>query len=374
MEKIQRTKFFVEKILSQIGIKINGQSVFDPQIQNEKTYQRIFNDGSLGLGEAFMDGWWDCEQLDEMMARVLRHRLDRNIHLTKMELFYLIINSLFNLQTMRRAFIVGKKHYDISNELYAAMLDKNMIYSCAYWKDADNLEQAQINKLDLICRKLYLKPGMSLLDIGCGWGGLAKFAAENYGVSVVGITISKEQYELAKERCKNLPVEIRWQDYRELNQSFDRIVSVGMFEHVGYKNYPSYMKVVQQCLKDDGLFLLHTIGKDYTTRVGDPWITKYIFPNSILPSLKQIAKASEKIFVMEDWHNFSADYDKTLMAWYSNFNNHWHELKNKFDDRFYRMWKYYLLSCAGAFRARSIQLWQIVFSKNGKFGGYLSIR
>lgn len=254
------------------------------------------------------------------------------------------------------------------------MLDKQMSYSCGYWKDADNLDDAQVAKMDLICRKLHLKPGMKLLDIGCGWGSMVKFAAENYGVEVVGITISREQASYAQDSCNELPVDIRLEDYRSLNEPFDRILSIGMFEHVGYKNYDTFMKICRRSLKDDGIMLLHTIGGNQTTTNGDPWILKYIFPNSMLPSCKQICKAVEERFVMEDWHNFGADYDRTLMAWVNNFDRHRSEIERDYSERFYRMWKYYLLSFAGAFRARKLQLWQIVLTPAGLPGGYSAPR
>jgi cyclopropane-fatty-acyl-phospholipid synthase len=269
---------------------------------------------------------------------------------------------------------VGEKHYDIGNQLFIKMLDKRMAYSCGYWKHAHNLNEAQEAKMELICQKIGLKPGMKVLDIGCGWGSFAKYAAEKYAVEVVGITISKNQLELAQNLCQGLPITLRLQDYRNLNESFDRIVSIGQMEHVGYKNYKTYFDVVHKCLADDGIFLLHTIGSNKPVHKADPWFEKYIFPNGMLPAISQLSSAFENKFIMEDWHNFGIYYDKTLMAWYENFNTHWDEIKQDYDDRFYRMWKYYLLACAGAFRARSIQLWQIVFSKNGIPGGYHSIR
>jgi len=281
---------------------------------------------------------------------------------------------MVNLQTPSRAFKVGEQHYDVGNDLYAAMLDKRLVYTCGYWKAAQTLDEAQEAKLDLVCRKLGLKAGQRVLDIGCGWGSFAKFAAEKYGVHVVGVTISKEQIALGQKLCEGLPVELRFQDYRDVNEQFDHIVSLGMFEHVGIKNYRTYMEVAARCLKDDGLLLLHTIGNNTSNTAGDAWISKYIFPNSILPSAAQITKAYEDIFVMEDWHNFGAYYDLTLMAWFQNIDRAWPQLKDKYNDRFYRMWKYYLLSCAGSFRARRIQLWQIVLSKKGVPGGYQPIR
>lgn len=197
-----------------------------------------------------------------------------------------------------------------------------------------------------------------------------KFAAENYGVSCVGVTISKEQAQVGAQRCQHLPVEFRLQDYRILDEKFDRIASVGMFEHVGPRNYRTYMKVAHRCLDEEGVFLLHTIGKNHKHSAPDPWIDKYIFPNGQLPTIGQIADASTGLFVTEDLHNFGADYDRTLMAWHANFEAAWPRFRAEMGHRFYRMWRYYLLSCAGAFRARDIQLWQFVLSKNGLSGGY----
>lgn len=280
---------------------------------------------------------------------------------------------LGNPQRPSKAFEVGEKHYDIGNDLYEAMLDSRMTYTCGYWKDAHNLEEAQEAKLDLVCKKLGLKPGHRILDVGCGWGSFLKYASERYGVRGVGITVSKEQAALARERCKGLPIEIRLQDYRDTEGTYDHIASLGMFEHVGPKNYRAYFSKIKTLLKDGGLFLLHTIGSDITAPV-DPWIEKYIFPNSQIPSLRQVADALEGLFIMEDWHNFGADYDTTLMAWFSRFDAHWEEFKHRYDERFYRMWKYYLLVSAASFRARKNQLWQIVLSPQGVPGGYTSIR
>ena len=228
-------------------------------------------------------------------------------------------------------------------------------------KIASNLDEAQEAKLNLICQKLYLRPGMKILDIGCGWGSFAKYAAEKYQAEVVGITISQKQLELAKIRCEGLPITLRFQDYRDVNERFDRIVSVGQMEHVGYKNYNTYMQMVHRCLKNEGIFLLHTIGSNKTVKSTDPWIEKYIFPNGQIPSAEQLTKAANGFFILEDWQNFGADYDKTLLAWHQNFVQNWEALKAQYDERFYRMWTYYLLACAGAFRARLLQLWQIVF-------------
>ncbi len=364
----------IDKLLDGTGIKINGSNPWDIQVTNDRFYKRVLTKGSLGFGESYMDGWWECDQIDELINRIMSHNVRKRLKSNWPTVALTLASILINRQKGSRSFHIGKAHYDAGNKLYNLMLDKNLVYTCGYFKDTDSLDVAQEQKLDLVCRKIGLKPGDRVLDIGCGWGSFAKFAAENYGAHVTGITVSKEQLALAKERCKGLPVDLRLQDYREVDETFDHIVSLGMVEHVGYKNYKTYMKVAARCLKDDGLFLLHTIGSRHSGRTTDPWIEKYIFPNSMLPSLAQLTQAAEEHFLIEDVHNFGPDYDKTLMAWFTNFDTHWDELKDDYDERFYRMWKYYLLACAGSFRSRSNQLWQIVLSKNGVPGGYTSIR
>jgi cyclopropane-fatty-acyl-phospholipid synthase len=374
MVKHDKFEDTAQQLLSLAGVKINGNNPWDISVHNEKFYQRVLSQVNLGLGESYMDGWWDCDKLDEFFSRVIRSQIQNSVKKNWTLIYGILLARMMNMQSRNRAFQIGERHYDLGNELFINMLDKRLVYSCAYWKDAQNLDAAQENKLELICRKLGLQPGMKVLDIGCGWGSFAKYAAGKYQVKVVGITVSKEQVELARTLCVGLPVEIRLQDYREVNEKFDRIVSVGMIEHVGYKNYRTYMEVVHRCLDDDGLFLLHTIGGNKSVKSVDPWINKYIFTNGMLPSIQQLSRSIEGLFVMEDWHNFSADYDKTLMAWYGNLENNWDNLKSKYDERFHRMWKYYLLSCAGSFRARSNQLWQIVLSPKGVSGGYKSTR
>ena len=358
----------INEMLSRAGITINGPASFDLQVKHPDFFKRVLQEGSLGLGESYMDGWWECERLDIFFNNVLRAGLEQQLPNHLKDTLRIAAARLFNLQSKKRAWIVGKEHYDLGNDLFSRMLDPAMQYSCGYWKQAASLEQAQQDKLRLICEKLQLEPGMRVLDIGCGWGGLAEFMAQHYGVSVVGVTISAEQQRMAQARCAGLDVAILLQDYRDLNDQFDRIVSVGMFEHVGPKNYPTYFKVVDRNLKPDGLFLLHTIGSRKTDHRVDPWIDKYIFPNGCLPSVRQIANASEPHFVMEDWHNFGADYDTTLMAWHERFIASWPEIADNYSERFKRMFSYYLNACAGAFRARDIQLWQVVFSRGVEHG------
>ncbi|MGH8165164.1 MAG: cyclopropane fatty acyl phospholipid synthase, partial [Rhodanobacteraceae bacterium] len=295
-------------MLSHADVCVDGDRPWDLRVHDPRVFARAFAHGSLGLGETYMDGWWDADDLDGFFFRVLDARLDdqlRNFDALRAHLRARFIN----LQRGRRAFVIGKAHYDLGNDLFEAMLGKRLVYSCGYWKDADNLDAAQEAKLDLICRKLRLKPGMRVLDIGCGWGEALKYAAENYGVSGVGVTVSEQQAKFARELCKGLPVEIRLQDYRDLEEKFDAVFSIGMFEHVGGKNYRSYFETVRRCLKDDGLSVLHCIGSNSAPGQTDPWIEKYIFPNSMIPAASQVTSALEDLFVVEDWHNFGADYD-----------------------------------------------------------------
>jgi len=374
MSVMESSRKAVETILAEADVRLDGTRPFDLVVHDPRFYQRVLRGGSLALGESYMDGWWDCEKPDEFFFRVLRAELDRKANRFR-HLFWPVLKArLVNLQGRGRAFQVGRRHYDLGNDLFETMLDKRMVYSCAYWKDARTLDEAQEAKLDLICRKIGLRPGMRVLDIGCGWGGFAIYAAERYGVSVVGITVSREQARLATERSRSLPVEIRVQDYRDLDERFDRVVSVGMVEHVGYRNYRTFLKTVHRCLAEDGLFLLHTIGNNVSVTANEPWTERYIFPNGMLPSLRQLAAAAEGLFVLEDFHGFGPYYDTTLMAWHENFLRGWDKLRGRYDDRFYRMWRYFLLSSAGSFRARKNQVWQLVYSKHGVPGGYESIR
>ncbi len=366
----------LQKLAQRAGVGFNASKPWDIQVYDPIVYQRILRHGSLGFGETYMDGLWDAEALDELFTRLLRFDIDEKLAgRPRVRLLAEVVRqTVLNLQSSQRAFQVGEHHYDAGNDVFRAMLGRNMTYSCGYWRYANNLEQAQHDKLDMICKKLDLQPGERLLEIGCGWGSLARHAAKYYQAEVTGITVSREQQWFAQERCAGLPVHIELMDYRELQGKYDKLVSVGMFEHVGPKNYRVYFDTAARLMKDDGLFLLHTIGIYATSHTVDPWIDKYIFPNGKLPSARQIAGAVENCFLIEDWHNFGTDYERTLMAWWDNFDAAWPKLAQKYDRRFYRMWKYYLMSCAGFFRSRQGQLWQLVLSKRNRTQGYRSVR
>lgn len=360
-------------LLKIAGVELNGSAPSDFRVHDERTYSRVFAHGSLGLGESYMDGWWDSDDLAGLFTRFLRGHLDAR--LKSLDTLIAHLKARFvNLQRGEHAYEVGTTHYDLGNDLFRAMLGKRMVYSCGYWAQADNLDDAQEAKLDLVCRKLQLKPGQRVLDIGCGWGEALKYAAEKYGVEGVGVTISKEQADYARQLCSGLPVEIRLQDYHQLDEPFDAIFSIGMFEHVGGRNYRSFFEVAQRCLREDGLFVLHNIGNNDEPSRPDPWIEKYIFPNSMIPAASQAATALEGLFVVEDWHNFGADYDLTLTAWQENFDRAWPSLSQRYDERFRRMWHFYLAVSTAVFRSRRDQLWQLVLSPTGVPGGYRAPR
>lgn len=363
----------VTELLSNAGITVNGKSDYDIQVHDSRFFTRVLADGSLGLGEAYINGWWDCSRLDIFFTKIILARLDDYVPKNINFWVTAIRAKLFNSQLRDDAYQATAFHYDIGNDLFTKMLDKRLTYTCGYWKDSFTLDEAQEAKLELTCRKLHLQSGMTILDIGCGWGSFARYASEKYHVQVTGITLSEEQIKLGEELCKGLPVKFELKDYRDATGKFDRVVSLGMFEHVGPRNYTSYFEVANRCLKQDGIFLLHTIGSNDATSTGDPWIDKYIFPNAVIPSISQLTAASEGLFVLEDLHNFGVDYDITLMAWHENFVHNWNQLKVNYTNRFFRMWNYYLLCCAGSFRARKNQLWQCLFTK-GLPGGYTSVR
>ena len=363
----------VGELLAGTDIKINGSRPWDIRVHDERFFQRLLAQGTLGAGESYMDGWWDCDQLDDMLTRILHSDVEKQLRSPR-AMMLAITAHVINMQSRRRAFRVGKQHYDMGDDLYERMLDPRMIYTCAYWEGMNSLDAAQEGKLDLVARKVGLKRGMRVLDIGCGWGGAAQFMAECYGAFVTGVTVSRNQQQTAQRRCAGLPIDILLQDYRSVSGNFDAIYSLGMFEHVGVRNYRTYLEKAHELLRPDGLFLLHTIGSNTSSYTTDPWIEKYIFPNGQLPSLAQIAQAAEGLWVIEDFHSFGVHYDRTLMAWSANFERRWPEIAPRYGERFRRMWQFWLMASAANFRSRKTQLWQLVLSPKGVAGGYRAVR
>ncbi|HEX4047588.1 MAG TPA: cyclopropane fatty acyl phospholipid synthase [Elusimicrobiota bacterium] len=377
MKTIDARRFW-EPLFAAADIRLDGRRPEDIRVLDERFFDRLLRGGELGAGESFMDGDWDCERLDVLAAKAglarLRDRMRRDWRTILAGVRALVVSP----NRRSKAFEIGRRHYDLGNDLYSAMLDRRMVYTCAYWRGLEqvpeNLDRAQEAKLDLVCRKLSLAPGMRVLDIGGGWGSFARFAAEKYGARVVSMTVSREQKSLADRLCEGLPVVNRLQDYRAVDEPFDRVVSLGMFEHVGRRNYRTYMRVARRCLREGGIFLLHTIADNASELAMNAWTAKHIFPNSELPSAAQIAAAAEGLFVVEDWHNLGPYYDPTLMAWWHNFHAAWPRLRDKYGEKFYRTWKLYLQGSAGGFRARTMQVWQVVLSVGGVPGGAQAFR
>jgi len=370
----------VARLFRAADIEIGGQRPWDIEVRDERLYRRVLAEGTLGAGEAYMEGWWDVEQLDEFFARVLRARFDHELR-TPAVLLQVLLSKLANRQSRRRSRRVAEHHYDLSNRLYEAMLGPTMQYTCAYYGPDGapaTLDEAQRKKLALVARKLHLAPGMRVLELGGGFGELSRYLAAEHDCEVVSYNISRQQVEYARALCQGLPVEIRQRDYREAADEagdYDRVVSVGLMEHVGPKNYRGFFEIARARLKAGGLALVHTIGGNRSRATADRWISKYIFPGGVIPAEAQLTRAKEGLFVLEDWHNFGPDYDRTLMAWEANFLAAWPELQDSdgLDERFYRMWRYYLNSCAGAFRSRGLNLWQLVLS-HGDVSRYVPVR
>lgn len=370
----------ITKMLEAAGCQLNGPNPWDPQVHDESAYGRLIRGGALAAGETYMDGLWDCERLDILVDKIGGAESPVQ-SLGKATLARAATAALFqNLQSPRRARHNAEHHYNIGNDLYVPMLGKTMAYSCAYWKDVPGkskgdpkyLDQAQEAKFDLICRKLGLQPGMRVLEIGCGWGGPLSYAMRKYGVEGVGITPASEQVAYIKKHHPK--IKVRRQDWREVTGQYDRVYSIGMFEHVGPKNYRGYFDKVKAVTKPGGMSLLHTIGAPRTRLTTDPWITKYIFPGGHIPSEAQIRRASKATFDIADWHEMGTNYDHTLMAWHANFQKAWPDISDHYDERFKRMWQYYLLICAGSFRNQTNLLFQAVMTDHGAAEGYTPVR
>ena len=335
--------------------------------KTKECVKKIIRSGYMGFGESYMER---ALEIVGDMQRLFRLGFSINFDestLSLLEKLRYFIISLINRDTLRRVPKNISHHYDLGNEFYSFFLDKTMTYSCAYFnKEDDSLEQAQLNKYEHISRKLLLKPGDSLLDIGCGWGGMLIYAAQKYGINGVGITLSKNQYEDADRKIKELgldsQIKVIYKDYRHLTGSFDKVVSIGMFEHVGKKFIPVFIKKISVLLKKEGLGLLHTIGKD-TPSSGDPWTFKYIFPGGYLPCLAEIVQEMGKTgFSILDVENLRWHYAKTLEYWVENYELNVKKVREMFDEAFVRQWRLFLNGSIAGFSYGDSRLFQVLFS------------
>lgn len=366
-----RARELFEALFRKADLTVGTNDGYDVVVRDPHVYSRWLTSGSLGLGETYMDGGWDSPHLDVVFAKLQRLSATekRKLFRSWQTVALVAASRAANRQSERRATMVTQGHYDLGNDFFAAWLDEQMMYSCAIWEDGDDLAAAQRRKLDTVARKLRLDRGMRVLDVGCGWGGAARYLAESYGVHVTAVNIAQEQLARARAHCQGANVEVHECDYRQLRarfgeRSFDAVYSIGMIEHVGWKNYPRYMDETSGLLREGGRSLIQTIGATRSlTQVADPWLDRYIFPNGMLPSIAQLASAAERRLVMEHVENFGPHYDRTLMAWDQRFSAYIAKGNHNHTPRFVRMWHYYLLSCAGMFRSRASQLWQLVLSR-----------
>lgn len=333
-------------------------------------WNRFLKEGLFGLGEEYIKGNWQVERLDELIVHLIENYAHTQSKWNIRILAYLAHSVLFNPQSGRGAFVVGERHYDLGNDLYRAMLDSSMSYTCGVWRGGQSLEDAQRMKLRTICEKLELSPGMRVLDIGCGWGNFAELAAQEYGARVVGLTISKEQAQFARERCKDLPVEIRLQDYREFSEPVDRVVSIEMIEAVGRKNLGRFYDTITRSLAPGGLFVLQAISAESFNSRSNVfldqyvlWLLRHIFPNGYLPRPSDLVGPLTKGFSVEHQESFGHDYARTLLAWKENFDRNWPSLKAKYGERFWRIWQYYLQGCRAFFLTGRCNVYQLKYRR-----------
>ena len=355
----------VQDFLQQADIRVDGSRPWDIKICHPDFFKCIMQQGLLGLGESYMDGWWECERVDILIYKFLTGRLDEYLPIHLHNILNLFSAKLLSLKPDHVSLTSGNKEHEIGYDIFAVMLDNYMQYSCGLWREGTSLDEAQTAKLQMICEKLQLSPGMRILDLGCGWGGTAEYMARHYGVYVEGITDSTEQQKVAQARCRDLDVTIMLGDFHDcIDDQFDRIISLGTLQNIELRNYQAFFKRIANSLNPDGRCLLQSIGKDQFVNHVGLWINKYIFPRGCLPSEEQIVRSTQPYLHIEDWINLGGDYDKTFMSWEKRINDAWPELKDNYSPRFKRMLDYYLCSCAGFLRAKKLNMWQMVFSRN----------
>jgi cyclopropane-fatty-acyl-phospholipid synthase len=352
-------------LLERADVRLDGDRPWDPRIHDERVFRRVALDGSVGLGEAYVDGWWSTDDLEELARRLASARLERVTEWLPRGLAQNAAAIVSNQQTRGRARRVARQHYDFGNDLFAAFLGRYQCYSCGYFRDTDDLDVAQLQKLDLVCRKLDLRRGDRLLDVGGGWGELARHAAAEYGARVTSINISDEQMRFARERCRGLDVETVRCDYRDVRGSFDKVAAIAMFTHVGVRNYRTFMEAMRRVVAPEGTFLIEGVWGNVSTNRIDAWMDKHIFPGAMIPSGAQTFRAFEGIFVAEDVHNFGPDYVKTLRAWNARLRQAWPTLRARYDERVRKTFEYFFLTIAGFFRARALQHWHLVLTPPG---------
>ncbi len=352
-------------LLDRADVRLDGSRPHDIRVHDSRVFSRVAVHGSVGLGEAYLDGWWSTDDLEELAYRLASARLQRVTEWLPRGMVQNVTARLFNQQTRGLAQRVARDHYEMGNDLFSGFFGRYKNYSCAYFQDTDDLDRAQRQKLDLICKKLDLRPGDRLLDVGGGWGELARHAAAEYGAKVTSINISEEQMRYARAHCKGLDVTVQRCDYRDVRGAFDKVAAIAMFTHIGQRNYRTFMQSIRRVLEPGGIFIMEGVWGNVSTNRIDAWMDKYVFPGAMIPSGAQTFQAFEDIFVAEDIHNFGPHYLKTLRAWDANFEAAWPELRERYGERMHRIFNYYFRTIAGFFRARALQNWHLVLTPVG---------
>jgi cyclopropane-fatty-acyl-phospholipid synthase len=375
LAKPENAELAVRKLVEVAGVP---DTVFNHlNVSDDSVWYDIITKANLGIAEGYMHGKIDVDPLPLFLS-LLNDTSIGTRRKEKFDVLGMVIGAieaptqmmgwLFNLQTKELSSRVTKQHYDAGNDLYEVMLGPSMSYTCAYWKDAENLDQAQEAKFNLIMRKLELQPGMKVADLGMGWGTAAAYMHKHGKVNVTGVSLSEKQVEWAQNNLVKDGLRFIWSDYREhcedpdIVGTYDRIYSIGMFEHIGPKNYEPFFKCIKALLKPDGLAVVHTIGEPDFVAASDQFLEKYIFPGAVIPTLPMATKAFEHHFILEDFQNFGHDYSKTLAAWHVNSLKFFRENPNAYSPEFQRMWEYYLKMCEALFELRINQLWHFVLS------------
>jgi len=362
----RRTETLITAGLTRAGVTVNGPNPWDIRVLDNRLFRRVVGTRELGFGDSYVEGWWECDRIDELVTRILRTGIKRILPPGISGLTLAARSVITNTQGSERAGDNATAHYGQHDALLRLILGEPLVYSCADWRDATDLADAQHAKIDRLASKLQLRPGMRVLDIGCGWGATADYLSTRHGVIVVGITPVAAQATHAARHHRHSDVSFVTTDFSNFTspKPFDRIYSVGMVEHVGPKNLKPFFRHCQDLLVDDGIMFHQTIGRRTPRASTDAWIDRRIFPGGAIPSVQQLSRAWSAGWVLEDFENLGPDYDRTLMAWLGLLEGKKDQVLDQFGEEMYRTFRFYFQYCAGAFRARELQLWQLVLTKH----------
>jgi len=357
------TRRAVEQVFEGAGVRCNGSRLFDPQILDDRFYTACATRGTLGFGESYVANWWACDDLEELAYRLTVSRINQVGRFAPLLAMSYLVSLLRNNQTLERSRRVADRHYNIGNDLFFSFLGRYRNYSCALFEGTESLDAAQKAKMERICELLELSERDHLLDVGGGWGHLARHAALQHGCTVTSINIADEQITYAREMCAGLPVDVRKCDYRQLTGRYTKAAVVAMFTHVGSKNHRTFFECIHRCLPEGSRLVMETVGSSHSNVTLEPWTERHIFPGGVVPSLRQIDHAASGLFVRGYTREFGSHYVLTLRAWYDNLMAAWPELSTRYSESTLRTFEYFFLTVAGTFRAGRLKHWHLVMSK-----------